>query len=506
VLKNELLSFLDKEREDIQRGDLLEFIAGKEIQFLDLRYPAMDGRLKTLRVPVTSLARAEEVLAEGERVDGSSLFGAIVDPFHSDLYVVPVYSTAFVDPFYPSTLDVCCRFMDYKGDLEPWTPQGVVEKAGRAFTEASGLELRALTEVEFHLLMDEGEPRFPSRPQGGYHEASPFLKGEPVLDEIVRIVGSITGSVKYAHGEVGTIPRLESRYPEVDGKRAEQYEVEFLPRPLQQAGLDTLIARWVIRNVAWRRGMTATFVPKLAEGYAGNGLHVHLELLEKGRNVMVEKGALSEKARRLVGGMVRFAGSITAFGNACAASYLRLVPGQEAPTRVFWSDNNRSAMIREPLGWVNSSGMDRKANPRQVEPFKGERFRQTVELRSPDGSADVLLTLAALACAARWGFTSPKALDLCEEAYLPGGAKPDPASLEALPLLPGSCAESAAILEKHRGDYEEGGIFPPILLDQVIRRLREEGDGDLAQRLAAMPGDSRRRYAESLMHKEIHRQ
>ncbi len=506
MLENELLSFLDKEREDIQREDLLDFIEKKGIQFLALRYPALDGRLKTLRIPLTSKRRAEEVLAEGERVDGSSLFGAIVDSARSDLYVVPVYSTAFVDPFYENTLDVCCRFMDYSGELEPWTPQGVVEKADRAFTEASGLRLRALTEVEFHLLMDEEAPLFPSRPQGGYHEASPFLKGEPVLDEIVRIVGSITGSVKYAHGEVGTIPRLESRFPEVDGKRAEQFEVEFLPRPLQQAGLDTLIARWVIRNVAWRRGMTATFVPKLADGFAGNGLHVHLELLEGDRNVMAEKGALSERARKLIGGMVRFAGSITAFGNTCAASYLRLVPGQEAPTRVFWSDNNRSAMIREPLGWVNSSAMDLKANPGQKNPFRGERSRQTVELRSPDGSADVLLTLAALACAARWGFTSPRALELCKEAYLPGGAGPAGDVMEKLPPLPRSCAESAAILEKHRGDYEEGGIFPSLLLDQVIRRLREEEDGDLAERLAAMPADSRRRYAESLMHKEIHRQ
>ena len=506
MLRNELLSFLDKEREDIQREDLLDFIEKKEIQFLALRYPAMDGRLKTLRIPLTSRRRAEEVLAEGERVDGSSLFGAIVDSARSDLYVVPVYSTAFLDPFYPSTLDVCCRFMDYKGDLEPWTPQGVVEKADRAFTKATGLELRALTEVEFHLLMDEEDHLYPPRPQRGYHEASPFLKGEPVLDEIVRIVGSIRGSVKYAHGEVGTIPRLESRYPEVDGKRAEQFEVEFLPRPLQQAGLDTLIARWVIRNVAWRRGMTATFVPKLAEGAAGNGLHVHLELLEEERNVMVDKGSLSERARRLIGGMVRFAGSITAFGNTCAASYLRLVPGQEAPTRVFWSDNNRSAMIREPLGWVNSSAMDLKANPGQKNPFQGERSRQTVELRSPDGSADVLLTLAALACAARWGLTHPRALELSKEAYLPGGAGPDRESFQGLPPLPGSCAESAAILEKHRRDYEEEGIFPPVLIDQVIRRLRAEGDEDLAQRLSDMPADSRRRFAESLMHKEIHRQ
>lgn len=506
MLTNEIAVFLGKAPAEWQREDLLCFIEAKEIHFLNLRYPALDGRLKLLRVPITSRGRAEEVLAEGERVDGSSLFKGIVEPGKSDLYVVPVYATAFPDPFAAHTLSVCCQFMDYKGNPEPWTTLGVLERAAARFREVSGLELRALTELEFYLLMEPGAPGYPVESQRGYHEAAPFMRGGPVIDEILETICKITPAVKYAHAEVGVISSMEVRHPELKQRRAEQFELEFLVQPIVKAGLDTLVAKWVIRNVARRHGMVATFTPKLQIGAAGSGLHVHLDAARDGRNAMVQGGELSETARRIIGGLVRFAGSITAFGNTVASSYLRLVPGQEAPTRVCWSNNNRGAMVREPLGWVSASGMEQKVNPNQRQAFEGRKERQTVELRIPDGSADVLLTLGAIGVAAAWGLSSPEALGLCAATYVAGDLDRQPDLGGKLPPLPRSCAESAALLAACRAEYEAGGVFHPKLIDQVLGRLQREDDEHVSANLASMAEDARQRLAETLMHKDLHRQ
>ncbi|MCK7490720.1 MAG: glutamine synthetase [Comamonadaceae bacterium] len=161
-----------------------------------------------------------------------------------------------------------------------------------------------------------------------------------------------------------------------------------------------------MRNTAFRHGAVATFTPKLEEGVAGSGLHFHLELEKDGRNAMRgADGKLSAEARKLIGGLCEYADSLTAFGNTVSSAYLRLVPNQEAPTRICWSDLNRSALIRVPLGWTDAAHLARKVNPADTAEFTDERGgRQTVEIRSPDGSAMVHLTLAGIAMAANWAF------------------------------------------------------------------------------------------------------
>ena len=169
---------------------------------------------------------------------------------------------------------------------------------------------------------------------------------------------------------------------------------------------DVVLGRWLIRNIAWRYGCAATFAPKLEEGVAGTGLHFHLELRRDGRNVMTgESGALSEEARRLIGGLCRYADSLTAFGNTTSSAYLRLVPHQEAPTLVCWSDLNRGAMIRVPLAWTKKRHLARGVNPQDTTPHKAGDGRQTVELRTPDGSALIHLLLAGMTMSADWAFS-----------------------------------------------------------------------------------------------------
>ena len=112
---NPLVRELGKMPEEFQRDDLIDIIERRGITSLRLRYPAYDGRLKELKVPVLNYRQIECILAEGERVDGSNIFKGMIDPSSSDLYVVPIYSTAFLDPFSENTLSVFCRFFDKSG-------------------------------------------------------------------------------------------------------------------------------------------------------------------------------------------------------------------------------------------------------------------------------------------------------------------------------------------------------------------------------------------------------
>lgn len=113
--------------------------------------------------------------------------------------------------------------------------------------------------------------------------------------------------------------------------------------------------------------------------------------------------------------MMELAPSITAFGNTNPTSYFRLVPHQEAPTNICWGDRNRSVLVRVPLGWAAKTDMCMTANPLETESHYDTTQKQTVEMRSPDGSADLYQLIAGLAVACRHGFEIENALDIAEK-------------------------------------------------------------------------------------------
>ncbi len=513
ALANRVAVLLDKDPKDFLRADFLKLIAELGLERMTFHYTAADGKLKELKIPVATSEQADSVLAEGERVDGSSLFKGMLDVAQSDLYVVPSYRTAFLNPFDDRSLDFVCRYVTADGAPAPFAPDNILARAEAKFREATGYELQALGEIEFFLFSDRSKTLFPAQRQQGYHGSAPFLKCGPVLNEMVRHITQISGAVKYAHGEVGFIDSLPSDWEEINDKRGEQMEIEFLPRPIAEMADDVVLGRWLIRNVAYQHGLTATFTPKLDEGLAGNGLHFHLQLVKDGKNVMTGRdGALSEPARRIVGGLCRYAESLTAFGNTVASSYLRLVPNQEAPTLVCWSDLNRSALIRVPLAWTNQRHLARLVNPRDESAFQAKNGRQTVELRSPDGSALAHLLLAGIVMSADWAFDDVRnrengegPLELAERLYVKGNIASDPELRKRLPALPASCVASARLLRAQRGLYERDGIFPASVIDGVAQLLEKENDEDLAHELAELPADERPHAARKAMHKDLHK-
>ncbi len=485
---------------NLQRSDLLNFINQNEIKRITFHYTAGDGRLKQLIIPVNTMTYAERILAAGERVDGSSLFKGMVGTASSDLYVVPVYASAFIDPFDERSINFICRFLDKDEKLAEFCPDNILMHAAQSLMEKHSYELWALGELEFYLIGDADDERYPMPFQSGYHASGPFSKYIDIVKEILEIIADITAHVKYGHSEVGTIKRIESNEQSLNGKYAEQFEVEFLPAPVEWAADYMSLAKWVVRTVADHYGLLATFSPKLEVGYAGTGLHFHMELLLNNNNIMTNAdGELSTVAKQAIGGLLRYAPSLTAFGNTIAASHLRLVPGQESPTRLFWSDYNRSALIRVPLGWRHGEDMASVINHRLKDRYRSPFKRQTIELRSADGSAHIHLLLAGIVTSIIYGLDhGDVSLKLANKRYI----GPEQKNNEGIPELPPSCYQSAQYLKEESELYSN--IIPQSILDHVCRALEAEQDENLAEELAGLSEKERRARQRGLMHGSIH--
>jgi glutamine synthetase len=506
ALTNPISLIVDKPRDEFAREDMIEVVEEKQIERITFHYTALDGKLKELKIPIVNRRQAEQILADGERVDGSSLFQGLVDVSVSDLYVVPVYKTAFLNPFDPGSLDFICRFLTDDGNLASFTLDTILHNAQEFFRKSTNLDLYAMGELEFFLISEPKSRIYGSAKQRGYHSGGPFVKTGTILNDMVHHIARITGSIKYAHSEVGYIESVRSNIEEIKGKQAEQLEIEFLPTPIADTGDHLVLARWLIRNIAYKYNCVATFAPKIEEGVAGNGFHIHVELMKNGKNVMNDKtGRLTDGAKQMIGGMCIYADSLTAFGNTVSSAYLRLVPHQEAPTRICWSDLNRSAMIRVPLGWGKSGNLAQRLNPQQKEIVKDLEGRQTVELRSPDGSAIVHLLLAGITLAAEYGLTHAESLELADKLYVTGNIFKNEKLLNKLSALPTSCVESSKILLEKRQLYEREKIFPSSIIDYVSKLLLRENDENMNQVLADLPADDRLHETRKIMHKDLHR-
>lgn len=492
--KNEVTAWLGKHPADFTREDIVRFIAENGVEMVNFMYPAADGRLKTLNFVINSLEYLETILTLGERVDGSSLF-PFISAGESDLYVVPRYRTAFVDPFAPvKTLTMLCSFFDKNGRPLESSPELTLDKACRRFTELTGLEFHAMGELEFYVIApDPGT--FPATDQRGYHESTPFAKFNDFRTLCMSYIARTGGQIKYGHSEVGNFT--------LDGMVYEQNEIEFLPVDAREAAEQLLIAKWVIRNLAAKMDLDVTFAPKITIGKAGSGLHIHMRFMNPdGTTAMLNADrTLSDAARRGIAGTMDLAPALTAFGNTNPTSYFRLVPHQEAPTNVCWGDRNRSVLVRVPLGWTSGRDLCAEANPGDSTPAEVDASRkQTFEIRSADGSADIYQLLAGLAVAVRHGFEMPDALEVAARTYVDVNihSEENAERLKSLDTLPVSCHESAGCLEQRADVFQEKGVFSPAMIQGVCARLRAQDDRDA--RAALQDADKMLRMVKTHFH------
>lgn len=469
---NPMVAAIGKPAEEFTKKDIVKYIEENGIKMVNFMYPAGDGRLKTLNFVINSMAYLEQILTCGERVDGSSLF-PFIEASSSDLYVIPRFRTAFLDPFAEiPTLSMLCSFFNKDGEPLESSPENTLAKACKAFTDVTGMEFHAMGELEYYVIADD-EEMFPATDQHGYHESGPYAKFNDFRTLCMAYIAQAGGQIKYGHSEVGNFT--------LDGKIFEQNEIEFLPIPAQKAADQLMLAKWIIRNLAHQEGLDITFAPKITAGKAGSGLHIHMRIVKDGKNMMLADGKLSDIARTAIAGIMQVAPSITAFGNTNPTSYFRLVPHQEAPTNICWGDRNRSVLVRVPLGWTAKTDMCAIANPLETPSDIDTAQKQTVEMRSPDGSADIYQLIAGLCVACRLGFELDNALEVAEKTYvnvnIHNAENAD--KLAQLAQLPDSCAASADCLESQRAVFEKHNVFSTAMIDGIIKKLRSYEDSTL---------------------------
>jgi glutamine synthetase len=466
---NNLSVLLDKPKSDFTRDDIKDAVRRLGIRMVNFRFVAGDGRLRTFSFVVQSQHHLDRILTAGERIDGSSIF-RYMDAGRSDLYVVPAYRKAFINPFaHVPTLDVMCAFFDSAGLPLATAPENILRRAATTLSERTGYSLECHAELEFYLVSTQ-PTLYPGTAQRGYGQSAPFSNWESVRTDAMVALADMGFPVKYGHNEVGKIH--ESVH------HLEQHEIEFALMDPEDSADAVVLARWVLRMASDRRGVTATFAPKLVHGLAGSGMHVHARLVKDGRNATADDRGITDAGKKQLAGMLSLARSLTAFGNTVPISYLRLVPNQEAPVFICWGERNRCALVRVPLGWRGVADMAASANPNDPTVHTEIANNTTVELRSPDGSADAHMLHAGLLVATRHGLEMQAASDLVDKLRITANIfLPEYEEFRTtLPKLPGSCRESATALVDQRAVYEQYGVFPPAAIDGVAQALRGFGD------------------------------
>ena len=453
---------------DSTKEDVIKLIREKNVKIINLCHIPEDCRLKTLSFTAQNKGRIREILEFGERVDGSSLF-SYIDPDRSDIYIMPKLESAFINPFSSMpTLNILCEYLDEQGKPLDVAPQNVLSRAEEKLRASTGIILKALAELEFYIVNKQEETAFPGGLlERNYHESAPFAEFEDLRNEVLVSLADIGIATKYGHAEVG-------RFRSKSGHMMEQHEIEFLPQKLGKMAETVAIAKWAIRNICAKCGVSVSFSPKLALEHAGNGMHIHLCALRKNKNIVGDsKGNLTIKAKQMIGGLLKFASSLTAFGNTIPSSYLRFFSRKESPMQICWGTRNRLALVRIPLWW------NFRGNIREI-----DSCRQTFEYRAPDASANTYLLLAGIAVAVEYGLKNPEeATKTAEDLHIGNVVK----KAKEYKLLPQSCDEAAKNLETDRNYYEADSVFPRRVIDGIISKLESYKDKGLWKRLADKP-------------------
>jgi glutamine synthetase len=443
---------IGKPREEWTADDLVAVFQDHGLRILSLMHVGGDGWLKTLDFVPRSVEHLRDVIQGGERADGSQLFaGSGIPSGASDIVLRPRIRTAFLDPFSAlPTLVLMCGHQGRDGAPLPQSPDTILHRAHERVLGETGAELWALGEVEYFLGKRSDEHDIYGAADRGYHASSPFVFGEPLRRRALGILADLGVPVKYGHSEVGYIEAVQA-----EGMIWEQHEIELALLPLPEAADAVLLTQWVLRNLSHEQGMQCSTDPMMLKGHAGNGLHFHFSPVRDGEHLPVRaNGTLAEHASWLVAGLVELGGSLMAFGNRVDGSFARLVQGKEAPKMIVWGEYDRSALVRIPVVATTEDG-------RQVSP-------ETVEFRLPDGSALPHLLLAGASQAMVEGKSLSGLDDLLRETAAGGPA----AVRDGVNRVPWNAIEVADALEAQRAALEAGDVFPSVLIDRLVERLR----------------------------------
>ncbi len=442
--------------------ELLKFVNDQGVEFIDVRFCDLPGVMQHFNVPASTFDA--DSIADGLMFDGSSIrgFQAIHE---SDMKLIADPATAFVDPFREAkTLALHFSIVDpFTGEPYSRDPRNIAAKA-EAYLASTGFADTSFfgPEAEFYVFDDvrfetranagyyyidsiegawntgrveEGGNRgYKTRYKGGYFPVPPVDHFADLRDTMSKKLSEAGFAIERAHHEVGT---------------AGQAEINYKFDTLTHAADRLMLFKYIIKNVAWEAGKTATFMPKPLFGDNGSGMHCHQSLWLNGTPLFYDElgyGGLSDAARWYIGGLIRHAPSLLALTNPTVNSYHRLVPGFEAPVNLVYSQRNRSAAVRIPV-----TGTSPKA--------------KRIEFRVPDPAGNPYLAFSAMLMAGVDGIRNkiepPEPVD--KDLYdLP------PAEHADIATVPASLPEALDALEADHEYLLEGDVFTEDLVETWI--------------------------------------
>jgi glutamine synthetase len=347
------------------KKDVLRISKEKKVRFVRLWFTDILGFLKSFAITVREL---EGALEEGMGFDGSSIAGFVrID--ESDMVAMPDPSTFRIFPWKANDQVVAVMFCDIlepNGNPHQGDPRWVLKK-NLARAAKMGYTFNVGPELEyFYFARAKGKPE--ALDQGGYFDLTPLDVASDLRKQTVMVLEEMGVPVEYSHHEVAP----------------SQHEIDLKYRDALTMADSTMIYRLVVKEVALKNNVYASFMPKPIFGVNGSGMHTHQSLFKGTKNAFFDpkdKYHLSDMAKKYIAGLMKHAREITLITNQWVNSYKRLVPGYEAPVYISWAQRNRSDLIRIPL-------------------YKpGKELATRVEYRSPDPACNPYFAFSVMLAA-----------------------------------------------------------------------------------------------------------
>lgn len=350
------------------KKDIMKMADDENVKFIRLQFTDLQGIIKNVEIPVDQLTKA---LDNQMMFDGSSIEG-FVRIEESDMYLYPDLDTWVIFPWTPEKGKVarliCDIYEPGKPGDEPkpfaGDPRGILKRVLKEAEQLGFTDFNIGPEPEFFLFRNDekGEPTLELNDKGGYFDLAPTDLGENCRRDIVLELEEMGFEIEASHHEVAP----------------GQHEIDFKYADAVTTCDNIQTFKLVVKTIARKHGLHATFMPKPLFGVNGSGMHLNMSLFKGKDNVFFDKktdSQLSETAMQFMTGILEHAQGFTALTNPIVNSYKRLVPGFEAPVYVAWSARNRSPLVRIP----SSRGLSTR-----------------IEVRSPDPSANPYLAIAAM--------------------------------------------------------------------------------------------------------------
>lgn len=418
------------------RDDIMRLVEEEDVAFIRLQFTDIFGTMKNMAVTVSQL---EKALDNRCMFDVSSLDG-LAGEEDSDMYLYPDLSTFEIFPWRPQQGKVARLICDvYRTDGTPYEvdPRYVLKKAIAEAAEM-GYTLNAGPECEFFLFHtdEDGLPTTLTHEKGSYFDVGPVDFGENARRDMVLTLEEMGFEILSSHHEIAPA----------------QHEIDFRYDEALVTADNLMTFKMVVKTIAKRHGLHATFMPKPRIETYGSGMHINLSLNRGGVNAFQSEddvNGLSREGYYFIGGLMKHMKAITCITNPTVNSYKRFVPGYEAPVYMGWSSRTRGPLIRVPSG-------------------RGENTR--IELRSPDATANPYLALAVLLMAGLDGIKNKIMPPDCIDENI---QKMSPKRRKELGVeeLPRSLKDAVDELEK---DELVRGVLGKELADKIIKAHRKE--------------------------------